>query len=230
VTRVSRYGLRMPGRARAALAAAIACAAAFLLLAVLVHRVGAVQHLDAVILLRFLEPGARGGSVAAAVVLLGDLGVLLPLLALACAIALACGRPRAALAALAVVAGANLTTQLFKAVLAHPRVQVMPGIDQIAANSFPSGHTTAIASIVVAYLFVVPREWIVTVALGGTVAIAAVGSSVMARSWHYPSDVLGGLLVVGAWGFATLAVLWAAEASPRWQRAQVSSRPAISVK
>ncbi len=220
----------MPRNARAPLAAAVACAAAFLLLAVLVHRVDAVQHLDAVILLRFLEPGARGDSVAAAVVLLGDLGVLLPLLALACAIALTRGRPRAALAAFAIVAGANLTTQLFKTVLAHPRVQVMLGIDQIAANSFPSGHTTAIASIVVAYLFVVPREWIVTVALGGAVAIAAVGSSVMALSWHYPSDVLGGLLVVAAWGFATLAVLRAAEVTPRRQRPQVASRAAISVK
>jgi membrane-associated phospholipid phosphatase len=26
-------------------------------------------------------------------------------------------------------------------------------------------------------------------------------------SWHYPSDVLGALLVVGAWAFAILAVL-----------------------
>lgn len=220
----------MPGRARASLAAALACAGAFLVLAVLVHRVDDVQHLDAVVLLHFLEPGARGGSAAAAVVLLGDLGVLLPLLALACAIAVARGLPRAALAAFAVVAGANLTTQLFKAALAHPRVQVMLGMDQIAANSFPSGHTTAVASIVVAYLFVVPREWIVTVALGGTLAVAAVGSAVMALSWHYPSDVLGGILVVAAWGFATLAVLRAAGAPPRRQRAQLSSRAAISVK
>jgi membrane-associated phospholipid phosphatase len=220
----------VPRNARAPLAAAVACAAAFLVLAVLVHRVDAVQHLDGVILLRFLEPGARSGSAAAAAVLLGDLGVLLPLLALACAIAVARGLPRAALAAFAVVAGANLTTQLFKVALAHPRVQVMFGINQIAANSFPSGHTTAVASIVVSYLFVVPREWIVTVALGGTVAVAAVGSSVMALSWHYPSDVLGGLLVVAAWGFATLGVLRAAEVSPPRPRAQVSSRAAISVK
>lgn len=157
-------------------------------------------------------------------------GALLPLLALACAIAVVRGLPRDALATFAVVAGANLTTQLFKVALAHPRVQLMLGGDQIAANSFPSGHTTAVASIVVVYLFVVPWEWRGAVALCGALAVAAVGSSVMALSWHYPSDVLGGILVVAAWGFATLAVLRAAEASPRRQRAQVLRRAAISVK
>jgi membrane-associated phospholipid phosphatase len=29
----------------------------------------------------------------------------------------------------------------------------------------------------------------------------------MVLSWHYPSDVLGALLVVGAWAFAILAVM-----------------------
>ena len=36
---------------------------------------------------------------------------------------------------------------------------------------------------------------------------AAVGFSVMVLSWHYPSDVLGGLLVVGAWAFAIIAFM-----------------------
>lgn len=204
------------------------------MLAVMTHRVDAVQHVDAALLLRFLEPGSRSGSVAAGIVLLGDLGVLLPLLALACAVALARGLPRGAVAAFVVVAGANLTTQLFKAGFAHPRVQSMLGVDQIAANSFPSGHTTAIASIVVAYLFVVPREWRAAVALCGGLAVAAVGCSVMALSWHYPSDVMGGLLVVAAWGFAVLAALRATAPGGSSGRAAAqprsSSRAAISVK
>jgi membrane-associated phospholipid phosphatase len=220
----------MPGRAKASLVAALACATGFLLLAVLVHRAAAVQHLDASLLLRFLEPGARSGSVAAGVVLLGDLGVLLPLLALACGIALVRGRPRCALAALAVVAGANLTTQLFKVALAHPRIEAMLGLEQIAANSFPSGHTTAVASLAVAYLFVVPREWRAAVALCGALAVIAVGCSVMALSWHYPSDVLGGILVAAAWGFGTLAALYTADALPRRRRAHLSRRAAISLK
>jgi membrane-associated phospholipid phosphatase len=220
----------MSKRVRAPFVACIACAVAFLALAVSVHRVDAVQHLDAALLLRFLEPGSREGSAAAAIALLGDLAVLLALLALACGVALARGRRRDALAAVAAVAGANLTTQLFKAALAHPRLQTLPGAEQVAANSFPSGHTTAVASLAVAYLFVVPREWRGAAALCGALAVVAVGCSVMALAWHYPSDVAGGVLVAAGWGFGTLAVLRAAEAMPRRGHAQVPSRAAISVK
>lgn len=220
----------MSARVRAPFAACIALTGAFLGLAVLAHRVDAIQRLDAELLLRFLEPGSRSGSVAAGVTLLGDLGALLSLLALAAGIAILRGRPRGALAALAVVAGANLTTQLFKAALAHPRLQALLGAEQIAANSFPSGHTTAVASLALAWLFVVPREWRGAVALCGALAVLAVGCSVMALSWHYPSDVLGGILVAAAWGCGTLAALRAVEDSPRRRRAQVPRRAAISVK
>jgi membrane-associated phospholipid phosphatase len=213
-----------------ALAGCIACTGAFLVLALLVHRVDEVQHLDASLLLRFLEPGARTDSVAAGIVLLGDLGALLPLLALACAIALLRRRPADALAALAVVAGANLTTQLFKALLAQPRFQEILGAEQLAANTFPSGHTTAVASIALAFLFVGPREWRAPVALCGIVMVAAVGVSVMALGWHYPSDVLGGILVAGAWACGALAVLLATAREPRRDPAQLPRRPAISVK
>jgi len=73
----------VPRNARAPLAACLACAAGFLVLAVLVHKGDAVQHFDASLLTHFLERGSRSGSVAAGIALLGDLGALLPLLALA---------------------------------------------------------------------------------------------------------------------------------------------------
>ena len=44
-------------------------------------------------------------------------------------------------------------------------------------------------------------------AVAGLLLTAAVGISVVVLGWHYPSDVLGGLLVVGAWGFGALAWL-----------------------
>ena len=44
----------------------------------------------------------------------------------------------------------------------------------------------------------------------------------MVLGWHYPSDVLGGLLVVGAWGFAALA--WLRFRSDR-DRASSDPRP-----
>ena len=200
---------------RAPLAGCLACAGGFAILAVLVHKSGSVEHFDTVMLGHFVERGSRTGSVAAGIVLLGDLGALLPLLAIACGIALARHRPRAALAALFVVAGANLTTQLFKALLAHPRFQALLGAEQIGANSFPSGHTTAVASIAIAYAFVVPRDWRAAVALIGVGLVAAVGCSVMALDWHFPSDVAGGILVAAGWGFAALAILRATRGGSR---------------
>jgi len=215
---------------RAPLAGCLACAVGFAILAVAVHKSGSVEHFDAVMLGHFVERGSRTGSVAAGIVLLGDLAALLPLLAIACGIALARRRPRAALAALFVVAGANLTTQLFKALLAHPRFQALLGAEQIGANSFPSGHTTAVASLAIAYAFVVPREWRPAVALIGTGLVVAVGCSVMALDWHFPSDVLGGILVAAGWGFAALAILRATRGGSRRRSFQLGSRAAISVK
>lgn len=220
----------MARNVRAPLAGCLACTVAFATLAVLVHKPGSVERFDAVLLGHFAERGSRAGSAAAGIVLLGDLATLLALLAIACGIALARHRPRAALAALFVVAGANLTTQLFKASLAHPRFQALLGAEQIGANSFPSGHTTAVASLAIAYAFVVSREWRPAVALVGTGLVFAVGCSVMALDWHYPSDVLGGILVAAGWGFAALAGLRATRGGSRRRSLQLGSRAAISVK
>ena len=62
-------------------------------------------------------------------------------------------------AAIVVVAGANLTTQVLKAVLEHARCKAFEhGIQLPWPNSFPSGHTTAAASIAVALLLVAPAR------------------------------------------------------------------------
>jgi membrane-associated phospholipid phosphatase len=214
---------------RTPLAACVACAAGFVLLALLGRYWGPVGHLDASLLLRTAESGSRAGSVAAGVASLGDPLALLAMLALACAIAIVGRRPRCALAALAVVAGTNLSAQLLKLLLAHPRFQAALGADQIDAGSFPSGHATAAASIAIAFAFVVPRELRLPTAVAGACLVAVVGWSVLALRWHYPSDVLGGILFASGWGFATLAALRASEGAP-WRRAQLPRRPAISVK
>jgi membrane-associated phospholipid phosphatase len=215
---------------KAPLVACLACAGAFVFLAALVFGFGPVQHADAALLARLIEPGSRVDSAAADIARLGDPAALLLMLALACGIALARRQPRSALAALVLVAGANLTTQLFKALLAHPRFQAILGSEQLASNTFPSGHATAAASIAIAFLFVVPRDLRLLTAVIGTCLVAAVGCSVMALAWHYPSDVLGGILVASGWGFAVLAGLRATESAPRRRRAQLPRRAAISVK
>lgn len=157
--------------------------------------------------LKLAEDEPSGGTLADAIASLGDPLPMLAMLFVACAIALLRGYPRGALAAVLVVVGANVTTQLLKALLAHPRVKLAISGDPFEPNTFPSGHTTAAASIAVAYAFAVPaalRD--LTLTLGAAFALA-MGCSVVVIGWHYPSDVLGAYLVVACWSFAVLAAM-----------------------
>ena len=123
---------------------------------------------------------------------------------LAVAVLVAAVRRRWALAvqATVLVAGANLSTQLLKAVLDRPE----HGIGR-AANSFPSGHTTVAASVVVALLVVVPRRWRPVVAVAGAGYAALTGVSVLVGQWHRVSDSVAALVVVVLWtALATLVV------------------------
>jgi membrane-associated phospholipid phosphatase len=218
--------------ARTPIAAWILCATALILLTLVAYGVDSAQRLDADTLARFSShEGSPAGTIANVLVHLGDPLSLLAMLAAACGIALYRRRPLEALAAVVVVAGANLTTQLLKIALAHPRYQPVLGDHQLGPVAFPSGHSTAAASIAIAFLFVVPARMRPTAAVLGAALAAAVGCSVMVLYWHYPSDVLGGFLVAAGWGFAVLAALRLARENRRRARpAQLSSRPAISVK
>jgi membrane-associated phospholipid phosphatase len=212
------------------LAAWIACAGALVLLALVAYGVDAAQHADATLLTKFIAREGSVGPFADAVAHLADPLPLLAMLACACAIALWRGRPIDAVSAVVVVAGANLTTQVLKVALAHPRFQSVLGSDQLGPVAFPSGHATAATSIAIAFAFVVPPSWRVAVAGIGAWFVLAVGCSVMVLAWHFPSDVLGGILVACGWGFAVLALRRAAEGGGAGGRAQASSRSAISVK
>jgi membrane-associated phospholipid phosphatase len=217
-------------RVRAPLAAWIACAGALVGLALVAYGIDAAQRADATLLSKFI---ARDGSLGWLAELIAHLGDPLPLvlmLAVACGIALYRRRPLDALAAVIVVAGANLTTQVLKVALAHPRFQAVLGSDQLGPVAFPSGHTTAATSIAIAFAFVVPSDWRAAVVAIGACFVFAVGCSVMILAWHFPSDVLGGILVASGWGFAVLALRRVAEGGGAAVRAQASSRPAISVK
>jgi membrane-associated phospholipid phosphatase len=211
--------------------AGFACAASLGLLAVVALGLEAGRDLDSRLFARLSEdPRYAGGGPAEAIASLGDLLPMLALLAIACGIALLRRRPWSALAAVAIVAGANVTTQLLKVLLAHPRVKAAIGGNPLEPNTFPSGHTTAMASLAVAYLFVVPATWRGLTLLVGGLAVLAVGSSVVMIAWHYPSDVLGGILVAAGWGFAVLALGRAIKPRSRRARDQLSSPVAISVK
>jgi membrane-associated phospholipid phosphatase len=214
----------------APLAAWIACAVALILLALVAYGVDAAQHADALLLLEFTAHEGSLGPFADAIAHLGDPLPLLAMLVVACGIALRRRRPLDAVSAVVVVAGANLTTQVLKVALAHPRFQSVLGHDQLGPIAFPSGHATAATSIAIAFAFVAAPEWRPTVAAIGACFVAAVGCSVMVLAWHFPSDVLGGILVASGWGFAVLALRRVAEGGGSSPPAQASSRPAISVK
>ena len=102
------------------------------------------------------------------------------------------------------VAGAAATTQVVKH-LVIDRTALAPGLD-VTPNSFPSGHTTLAAAVAIALMLASPRHIRSLVALLGAAWTAVAGIGTIAGGWHRPSDVLGALLVVGAWTFLVLAV------------------------
>jgi membrane-associated phospholipid phosphatase len=117
------------------------------------------------------------------------------------AVALLLGRPRAALAAVITIAGANATTQLLKPTLGDHR--------------FPSGHATVAMSVAVATVLVAPPSWKIVAGLAGAAYAAAVGVSLVIQAAHFPSDVAAGYLVAGAWAGAVAVALSDAPAAER---------------
>ena len=126
-------------------------------------------------------------------------GTTLASLVLVCVTAAAIGfiRRRAdlALAAGLLVIGANVSTRLFKNRLPRPDLDGFP-----APNSFPSGHTTAAASVAFALILVLPFAIRGTVALIGAAYVTIIAIATVWAEWHRPSDTIAGLLVVLAWG------------------------------
>jgi membrane-associated phospholipid phosphatase len=204
---------------KAAVCGWLGCVCALILLALLAYKVDPIQRLDATAFSRLaVADGTRISSLASAITHLADLPALLLMLAGICGYAVFRGRPRGAVAAVAVVAGANLTTQILKVALAHPRYQPILGWDQLNSAAFPSGHATAAASIALALIFVVPRRNLVPAAVFGAAYVFAIAVSVLVLSWHYPSDVAGGVIVALGWAFAVQALLLLTRSSPSRNR------------
>jgi membrane-associated phospholipid phosphatase len=221
------------GRVKAPLAAWLACAGALVLLALVAYGINAAQHADATLLAKLIaRQDSSAWTVTNAIAHLVDPAPLLALLAIACGIALWRGRPLDAAAAVTVVLGSAVTTRVLKILLAHPRYQAVLGHHQLGPIAFPSGHATAAASIAIAFVFVVPRRMKAVVGALGALFVAAVGFSVLVIVWHYPSDVLGGILIAAGWGFAVLAATRAiaSRRSPGRGGRQSPSPAAISVK
>jgi membrane-associated phospholipid phosphatase len=117
------------------------------------------------------------------------------------------GRRREALAGIAVVLASSATAEVVKMLSAHERFQPILGPHQVNAASFPSGTVAAVMAIVVATLVVVPNRWRMRTAAVGALTVFAAAFSVMVNLWHFPSDVLGGILVPTGYGFLAVAAL-----------------------
>ncbi|MBO3741314.1 phosphatase PAP2 family protein [Actinoplanes flavus] len=126
-------------------------------------------------------------------------GTTLAGLVLVCLVVVAVGvvrrRPGLAVAAAVLVLGANGTTQFLKDVLTRPP------IDRLEfANSLPSGHTTAAASVAFAVVLVLPEAVRATAALCGAGYTAAIAIATVWSQWHRPSDAVAAMFVVLGWG------------------------------
>ena len=104
---------------------------------------------------------------------------------------------------------APLTAETLKPLLAHPHVQI--GLAHIDAASWPSGHATAAAALVLCAVLVVPARLRPLVTGLGVAFAAAVGCSLLILAWHMPSDVLGGYLVASLWMALAVAALRATD-------------------
>jgi len=125
------------------------------------------------------------------------------------ALALVQHRARTAVGVVAVVLGANLTTQFLKDTLGRPFFAI-PGTHSHVA-SFPSGHSTVAMSLALALVLAVPARRRVPAGITGVAYAVVVGVATLASAWHRPSDVLGAFLVSLAWA----AVVGAWLARPR---------------
>lgn len=125
-------------------------------------------------------------------------------------------RPRVALAAAALVAGANVTTQILKAAIPRPYYGI--GAD----NSLPSGHTTVLVSLALGLILALPRPLRTPCVLLTSAIGTFTGAAVVAERWHRPSDVVAAFGVCGLW--AGIALLLA---GPVLHRGDVGRRFAL---
>jgi len=116
------------------------------------------------------------------------------------------------------MAGANITSQTLKPLVAYHRELHANEwhLTNIQDAAFPSGHATAAMALSLAVLMIVPRAYRPLTAVLGIAFTIAVSFSILILAWHFPSDVVGGYLVATAWGLVSLAAL--RYANERWPR------------
>jgi membrane-associated phospholipid phosphatase len=112
-----------------------------------------------------------------------------------------------------VMVGAGGSAQVLKHLLARPRIPSFGDGFRIEDIGWPSGHAAAATALAMCCVIVAPQAWRGAVALGAGAFAVALAFATLALTWHYPSEVLGGILLAGVWGSAGLAALAPLEGS-----------------
>jgi membrane-associated phospholipid phosphatase len=106
--------------------------------------------------------------------------------------------PRRVLAALALIGGASVTAQMLKPILGALSL-FSGGTEHRLESSFPSGHAASAMALGLALVWTAPVAWRRHAALLASSYSVAIGVALLVLGWHYPSDIVGGYLVAGAW-------------------------------
>jgi undecaprenyl-diphosphatase len=198
-------------------AVALSSAIAFLVLARVVAA-DATRELDVVVLQWLSEHRSPLlTSVFRAATFLGSWPFVSGATLALCVAGVVRGRLRQTVTFALAVLGIPLLVVLLKPLYSRPRPDVVDHLDFVDSASFPSGHAIAGAIFFGTVALITARgaphdTARVLITIGASIAIALVGLSRMYLGVHYPSDVLGGVLVGTTW---SLLVLLAARVTER---------------
>ncbi|WP_293912819.1 phosphatase PAP2 family protein [Deinococcus sp.] len=114
------------------------------------------------------------------------------------------------------IAGVMLLNIVTKTFIGRARPHVVDWLWQEGDKSFPSGHATMAAALVVTLVALLWRTaWRWPLIVLGSIYTVLMGVSRVYVGVHYPTDVLGGWALGMAWAAGTALVLW-----PRLRQAQ----------
>lgn len=186
---------------------AVACAALFVLTYELAVHTTRGRLLDGASLRGAVESRSSLTSAVEGLLDVVSVASLLGAAALLSIIALVRMRRELALAAVVVLVGANVTSQVLKRyVLERPDLGILESTPA-TLNSMPSGHSTVAFSVVVALVLVLPVRLRPAAATLGVVYASVAALGTLSAGWHRPSDSVAAFLVVGAWAALVGAAL-----------------------
>jgi membrane-associated phospholipid phosphatase len=103
------------------------------------------------------------------------------------------------IAAIGLLAGANVSTLLLKRYLLERPDLGLREVAPATLNSLPSGHVTAVFAAIAALVFVVPAPWRYPAAVAGLVLATVTALATMSAGWHRAGDSMAAFLLVGVW-------------------------------